>query len=188
MPNYQNGKIYKITGTTDEGVELTYIGSTTLSLCQRLAGHKNDIKNNNNNPSSKQVILCNDCLITLIELFLCNSKEELLARELYYYDLYDCVNKRKPIRFKNQQNTKITDIKNQKITDIRKQKMKEYYIENKDKLKQQRKQNYIKNKEQINEYYIANKDKLTKQMKDYYIQNKDKLKQQRKQNVNVNVN
>ena len=30
--NYQNGKIYKIIGTNNEGIELIYIGSTTKEL------------------------------------------------------------------------------------------------------------------------------------------------------------
>ena len=41
MVNYHAGKIYKITGG-----DLTYIGSTTISLSQRLAQHKKITKEN----------------------------------------------------------------------------------------------------------------------------------------------
>ena len=68
MPDYQNGKIYKITGTTDDGEELIYIGSTTQKLCLRFGGHKRDMKNDKFFLASIQVLICKDCLITLIEL------------------------------------------------------------------------------------------------------------------------
>ena len=41
--NYQNGKVYKITGGG-----LTYIGSTTVPLSRRLAKHRDDLRNYNN--------------------------------------------------------------------------------------------------------------------------------------------
>jgi len=39
MPDYQNGKIYKI--WSPEGDDI-YIGSTTEILCRRLAAHKSN--------------------------------------------------------------------------------------------------------------------------------------------------
>lgn len=94
MPNYQNGKIYKITGTTDEGKELIYIGSTVQKLCKRFATHKSD-----KDCTSTVILNCSNCKITLIESYVCNSREELVSRERYFYDLYDCVNKKKPILY-----------------------------------------------------------------------------------------
>ena len=41
MPNYQNGKIYKICSYNSDDV---YYGSTCLKLCQRLAKHVSDWK------------------------------------------------------------------------------------------------------------------------------------------------
>ena len=144
MPNYQDGKIYKITGTNDEGKELIYIGSTVQKLCVRFGGHKKDMKNDKN-VTSQQVLICSNCLITLIELFPCNSKEELLMRERYYYDLYDCVNKMKPILLEGE----------------KKEYEKEYYIENAD-----------KKKENVKQYRIENADKKKEYHKQYYLKNK----------------
>jgi hypothetical protein len=90
MPNYQNGKIYKITGGG-----LTYLGSTTLKLCVRLANHKQDLKRGKW-CSSQKVICFDDAVITLIENYNCNNREELVMRERYWYDNMDCVNKIKP--------------------------------------------------------------------------------------------
>ena len=145
MVNYQNGKIYKITGTNNEGIELIYIGSTTQKLCGRLAGHVRDFKTGGNK-SSSQVLICNDYEITLIELYPCNSKEELLMRERYYYDMVDCVNKNKPIALEGELN--------------------EY-------LKQYYKQYNIENKDRIKEYNIENKDKKREYNKQYYLKKKE---------------
>jgi hypothetical protein len=167
MPDYQNGKIYKITGTTDEGDELIYIGSTTQKLCVRFASHKRDLKNKNF--SSKQVVSCSNCLITLIELFPCNSKEELLARERYYFDLYDCVNKLKPKLLEGE----------------RKEYNKQWRIENADEIKEYNKQWRIENADEIKEnqkqYRIENADEIKENQKQWYIDNANKKKEYNKQ-------
>ena len=95
MPNYQNGKIYKITSLhTDK----CYVGSTTLKyLSSRLGGHKQDLKRGKN-VSSKYILEFGNCKIVLLELYPCNSKDELLARERYYIENFDCVNKKIPGR------------------------------------------------------------------------------------------
>jgi hypothetical protein len=194
MPDYQNGKIYKITGTTDEGEELIYIGSTVQKLCVRFAGHKRYLKNDEN-MSSKQVVSCSNCLITLIELFPCNTKEELLMRERHYYDLYDCVNKYKPIYFegevkeyKNQYYIKNADKLKEKTKQYRienidkiKEYKKQYRIENADKIKEHDKQYYIKNIDKRKEHDIENADKIKEYKKQYRIENADKLKEINKQ-------
>ena len=172
MVNYQNGKIYKITGTTDEGEELIYIGSTTLSLCQRLAGHKCYAKQGNYY-SSKQVVLCNDCLITLIELYPSNSKDELLMRERYYYDLYDCVNMVRPFRFKEEDK------------EIKKKYQNEYHNKNREQILEKQKEYHKKNREQIlekqKEYREENREILRKIANQFYENNKELIKQQRKE-------
>ena len=37
MPNYQEGKIYKIYNTINDDI---YVGSTTLKLCERMRSHR----------------------------------------------------------------------------------------------------------------------------------------------------
>jgi len=92
MPDYTKGKIYKLTGASK-----TYIGSTTRPLSARHWEHK-----------SKPLITTQEIIddptnqITLIELFPCSSKEELLARERYHIEQYECVNKTRPIITKDE--------------------------------------------------------------------------------------
>jgi len=86
MPNYSNGKIYKITGGG-----LTYIGSTTQSLARRLAKHKSE-KNVGRIGSSNALFDFDDYMITLVEDYPCERREQLLMRERYWYDNIECIN------------------------------------------------------------------------------------------------
>jgi hypothetical protein len=95
---YQRGKIYKIVDNTTDKI---YIGSTCENtLARRLAGHVKDYKyylNSKTHYVSSFDILANaDYDIILIELYPCNSKDELLARERHYKDTLICVNKNRP--------------------------------------------------------------------------------------------
>ena len=136
MPNYQDGKIYKIVcNITDE----CYIGSTTEpTLARRLAGHVSTFKSWKNtgkggNVTSYDIIDRGDYKIYLIENFPCNSRDELTAREgkiiRDYKIICDCVNRCIAGR---------TD--------------KEYYQDNKDTIKNNVKQYKQDNKEKIKEY------------------------------------
>ena len=79
MPNYQDGKIYRIIGNG-----LTYVGSTTETLSRRLNKHRNYVKENRYCSSSK--VLNGTEVIELIENFPCSNKKELIAREYYWYN------------------------------------------------------------------------------------------------------
>lgn len=82
MVNYNKGKIYKIiSGQTN----IIYIGSTTQQLCRRKAVHVAEIKNNKNT-NSREILQYDDSRIILIELFPCNSKDELSAREQFHIE------------------------------------------------------------------------------------------------------
>ena len=82
MPDYKNGKIYKILNTIDDSI---YIGSTTELLCQRMGKHKYDCKceRNSKRPLYQKMIQfgLDNFYIELVEMYPCNSKEELLAKE-----------------------------------------------------------------------------------------------------------
>lgn len=85
MPNYQNGKIYMIWAGDER-----YYGSTVDTLCRRFGKHKS--------MNCRSSVLFDkygveNCKIELVELFPCNSKEELLAREGYYIRNNECVNR-----------------------------------------------------------------------------------------------
>jgi hypothetical protein len=102
MPNYQNGKIYKI---IDLVANKQYIGSTTIGLSQRLAQHVSSYKSYTNGKGhfvTSFLIIENDNYdIVLIEKCACNSKEELHVRESHYSQSMDCVNKVKNQGLKN---------------------------------------------------------------------------------------
>jgi hypothetical protein len=144
MPNYQEGKIYKI--MNDETDEI-YIGSTCSSLAKRYAKHKynyNSYKNNKENYiTSFKIFDYLSSKIILIELFPCNSKEELTAREAYYIKLLPCVNKIIPLRTEQEY----------------KEYYKQYRDENKDKIKEYRKVYYEEHKEDEKQYRDKNKER-----------------------------
>jgi len=93
MPDYTNGKIYKLFSYDND---LVYIGSTTLQLSQRLAHHKQDFNNISRRTCSSKILYENssNVKIELIEKFPCECKEELIKREGHFIGQIDCVNKR----------------------------------------------------------------------------------------------
>jgi hypothetical protein len=98
MPDYKNGKIYKI---VNDKLGLTYYGSTTQILSQRMGGHiackKKYDKGEFHNLTSFQLLDGNQ-KIYLVEKYPCNDKNELERRERYYIENNDCVNKCIPSR------------------------------------------------------------------------------------------
>lgn len=90
MTNYQNGKIYKITGGGQ-----TYYGSTTMTLAKRLIDHRSECKRKPDKKrcTSTQIMGLPDCKIELVEDYPCNSRRELVRREGWYQRNNECVNK-----------------------------------------------------------------------------------------------
>jgi hypothetical protein len=98
MPDYANGKIYKITSG-----DKTYIGSTCEpTLARRLAKHLGDYKKwkqgKRGSITSFPLIETGQYEITLVELCPCGSKDELRARERFHIENTVCVNKLIPGR------------------------------------------------------------------------------------------
>lgn len=141
MPDYQLGKIYKITSG-----DLTYIGSTCEpTLAKRLAKHVTNYKvfqtgKGGSHVSSYQLIETGVYTITLIEIFPCGSKDELTARERFHIENTTCVNRNVPNR-----------------------KMKEWRLVNQDIIKEQNKIWYETNKDKVAEYREKNKETRYKQ-------------------------
>jgi hypothetical protein len=119
--NYQNGKIYTI---RSHQTEKYYIGSTCRDLSKRLYEHKQK------SASSKEILKYDDAYIELLELFPCNSKDELNKREGEFIRLHkdNCVN-----------------------VQIAGRTFKEWCENNKEKRKEQKKQWANNNKEKIKE-------------------------------------
>jgi high-affinity Fe2+/Pb2+ permease len=167
MPNYQNGKIYKLVNDIDDKI---YIGSTVSTLAKRKGQHKGKRESNPKNKHLNE-IGWDTVVIVLIELYPCNSKDELHARERYWIDeLKPELNKQIPLRTLKEWRT---DNK-EKIQENNKQ----YIIDNKEKIQENSKQYYIDNKEKIvlhtQQYYIDNKENIQIYKKQYYIDNKEK--------------
>ncbi len=129
MPDYQNGKIYTIRSHQTDDV---YIGSTTQSLAVRMAGHRRDYKYYQDGKcpfmTSYEITKYDDCYIELLEECKCENKQQLHKREGELIRENDCVNKIIPGR------TRV-----------------EHYQDNKQAIKEQVKQYYEANKEQIAE-------------------------------------
>ena len=145
MVNYQNGKIYKIVSNTDD--DICYVGSTTKKyLSQRMDTHRNNYKRENkkhNNTSAFELFEkygIENCRIELLEIYPCNTKDELIKKEGQHIKILNCVNKRVEGRTK-----------------------KEYYQDNKAKISERKKIYHQKNKKQLSEKdklkYQKNKDK-----------------------------
>ena len=96
MPDYQQGKIYKIYNKNNP--ERCYIGSTTQCLCERWRSHKETFKNNRKYTTAHRLFQdygLENCIIELIESFPCTTKEELNGREGHWIRTLGsgCVNK-----------------------------------------------------------------------------------------------
>ena len=148
---YQNGKIYKI---VDIGYNKCYIGSTTEELSMRMARHRAHFKlflRDGKRSHVRSYDLFNEygvenCKIELIEYFKCDSLQELRKREGQVIKNTECVNKFVAGRTG-----------------------KEYYDDNKDKIKEQHKN-----------YYENNENKYLEQKKNYCEHNKNKYLEQKK--------
>ena len=105
MPNYSEGKIYKIIAETNEDF-LPYVGSTIQKLSKRMTQHRDNYKlflEGKDRIRSKACDLfqkfgVKNCRIVLIENFSCKTIEELTSRERYWYDNIKNCNAQKPQR------------------------------------------------------------------------------------------
>ena len=144
MPNYQNGKIYKL--WSPQGDEI-YIGSTINTLARRKEQHKTNL-----NSCCSKILFekYDDVRIELIEEYPCKNKMELNKREGYYIRNNECVNKYIAGRTMKDYYEDNKEVCNQKS--------KEYYEDNKEKIKEKVKDYKEKNKEKISE---KNSQKIT---------------------------
>lgn len=157
MPEYKNGKVYKI---ISENTDMVYIGSTScyyLSERMRLHRHKyREWKDGNYHfMTSFKVIECGDPKIVLLEKYPCKSKDELEARERYWIENTENVaNKNIPTRT-----------------------LKEYLKDNEEKIRLRRQKYDEKNKESMkikkHAYYQKNKQHLQEKGKKYREENKE---------------
>ena len=174
MVNYKNGKIYKIV-TNDIDTNECYIGSTCRDrLSNRMANHRREYKRWKDGKAGKISSInlfekygVENCKIVLIELYPCDSNDELRMREEYWrkVNIGGAVNK---VRCHI---TKDEVLKNKK----------KYRGDNKNKIHQYDKKWRSENKDKVSKrmliYRENNKDKIAKQSKKWRSENKDKVKQ-----------
>lgn len=93
--DYKNGKIYTLRTYNDDS--LIYIGSTCQQLSKRHYEHKLKYKRYTNGKchylTSYEVVKCGNTYIELLEIYPCNTKHQLQAREGYWIRKTKCVNK-----------------------------------------------------------------------------------------------
>jgi hypothetical protein len=147
MPDYQQGKIYKIISPHTDKI---YIGSTTKQyLSQRLVKHKDSFKCWQNDKANKvmsyELMLLGEVEIILLESYPCNSKDELTSRERYWIELNKevIINKYIPKRTK-----------------------KEHYSDTRD-----------KQLKQMETYRELNHDAIKKTKDEWYQENKNRIKE-----------
>jgi hypothetical protein len=131
MPDYKNGKIYMI---WFEGVEEKYYGSTTSSLHERFSQHKLHYKHKNSNCSLFgyfDLYGIDKAKIELVEIYPCNSRNELQRREGFHIRNNTHINKQIA------GNTKAESDKLYKINHKEECKARDraYYQKNKEKIK-----------------------------------------------------
>ena len=185
MTDYSKGQIYTIRNCDDN--TLIYVGSTVQPLHKRFYQHKLNSKRERCMNIKLYVTVNNNWenwYIELYELYSCNSKNELCKREGQVIRLIGNLNSQITGRTMKEYHIENADkIKEQK---------KEYQIENADKIKEYNKQYHIENADKIKEYnkqyYIENADKIKEYNKEYKIENADKIKEQKKEYYIENVN
>ena len=186
MNKYEYGKIYQI---VDVGFSKCYIGSTTETLCQRMARHREHYRahlKGCNRKHERSMMLFDEfgidnCKILLIKDFPCTSKRELEREEgkEIVNNIDKCVNRiivgRTPEEYyKDNQERLLREKREHRLNNIEKYKEKDriYGENNKEKIRERRKTRYEQKKEEINEANRANyqkhKDKYLARQKQPY--------------------
>jgi len=168
MPDYENGKIYKLWSPQGEQI---YIGSTTQSLAVRKAKHKSS-----QDCCSKILFQkYDDVRIELIEEYPCKNKMELNKREGEIMRNNDCINRCIAGRTKKEYNKYYRENNKEKVLENKK----EYRENNREKMRQKGKEYRENNKEKLLEYYKKyyenNKEKKREKRKEYYEKNKEQI-------------
>ena len=98
--DYANGRNYKIKPICEHDENEVYYGSTCQLLYKRMDKHRSDYKcwlNKKRDKTSSFELFekygVENCKIYLVELYPCETKEELFAREGYHIKNNKCVNR-----------------------------------------------------------------------------------------------
>ena len=182
--DYANGRIYKIEPICEHDENEVYYGSTCQILCKRMDRHRTAYKcwlNGSKTYTSSYILFekygVENCHIYLVELYPCETKEELFVREGYYIKNNMCVNKIVAGRTRKEHYDDNKEI----LLEQRKPYQKEYYKNNKEKHSQTNKEYREKHKDEIKDYLKKYNDKHKQEIsingKDYYKKNSEMIKQ-----------
>ena len=151
---YQKSKIYKI---TDLGHNEMYIGSTVQPLSKRFSHHKDTYLTH---PCSSAYMFetygKDNCKVILIEEYPCENREQLRAREGYYIETLNCVNKFIPGGNKSDWDKRYYNKNKETISEKSKAHYQEHKTEIKEKCKQYR-ENNRERKREVDKAYRINK-------------------------------
>ena len=172
---YSLGKIYKILNTETDDV---YVGSTCMELSERFKYHLwiKDKKEWRKLYALMKLIGSDLFYIELVELYPCETKEQLREREGYHIKaigtLNMCVAGRTQVQYRSD---------NKETLLLQK---KNYYDKNKDVILEQQQKHYEQNKEIIQErqkkYRESHTEEISLQKKAYYEENKTKINEYKK--------
>lgn len=172
MPDYTNGKIYKI--VCNETGEV-YYGSTTQKISQRVAKHKQPKEL----CMAKQILNRGNFDYSLVEDYPCDNKEQLHRRERWFIENCDCINKVIPLRTQQEYR--------EQNKELRVEYDKIYRQTNLERIKENKKEYYEKNKTEINKKMVeyGQKHKEDKKLYDkkYNHINKEKITAYKKEKV-----
>ena len=152
--DYSNCSIYKIEHIEDES--LIYVGHTT-NFKQRKAQHKQRCNNENNKEFNRK-------LYTMMRE---NGGFEMF--KMIEIEKYKCNDRREADKRENEVMKELKATMNKIRSFVTEEEKKQYYEENKEKVKLHKK-----------EYYEENKDKILKTKKEYREDNKNKLLKKQK--------
>ena len=175
--DYKNGKIYRLVCNQ---TNRQYIGSTTQSLTKRKHGHKKAYTqwkkgNTSKKLSSACIIDGGDYEIILIELYPCQSNEELRMRERYWQEQMECVNIQKA--YQSQEEKNLYDNEYKKIYyQSHKTEIQEYHKNYREEHKEE-KQEYNRN------YYENHREEILEQQREYWDQHKEEKNKKRREKV-----
>jgi hypothetical protein len=190
--DYKNGKIYKIYSPSHQEID-PYYGSTIQTLKKRFSGHKHGNKNKTGCVSNK-IMIFEDAIIELVELFPCNNIEELNTREGWWILNNPCINKKNSIprtqenitqyqiNYRNDNKKKLQEYRdNNRIQQRQKNNIKaiEYRQKNRDKINEKQNKKRAEKKDELNEKARKKRiedpeyrEKINKKLREYYYKKK----------------
>jgi len=170
MPDYFKTIIYKLINY--DYPELVYVGSTT-NFTKRKQCHKESCLNEKSKNHNLKVYVTireydgweNWNIIKICDYPCYNRREAELKEDEYMTELKANMNSHRAFRTQKQ-----------------------YYEDNREKMKEYRENNKEKIQEYKKEYYEDNKEKIQENMKEYQETNKEKIKEKRKEYYETNKN